>query len=115
MRSPHADALPLVITHGWPGSVVEFQKVIGPLADPDRARRQRRGRVPRRLPVAARLRLLGQADAHGRGVERIADAWAQLMPRLGYARYVAQGGDWGSIVTTQIGDPRPRRTARAST
>ena len=103
VRSPHPEALPLVITHGWPGSIVEFHKVIEPLDDPDRARRRCRRRLPRGLPVAARLRLLGQADDHRLGRRRIADAWAELMARLGYDRYVAQGGDWGSAVTTSIG------------
>ena len=63
VRSPHADAVPLLITHGWPGSIVEFHKIIEPLTEPDRVRRRRRRRVPRRRAVAARLRVLGQAAA----------------------------------------------------
>ena len=66
VRSPHPDALPLVITHGWPGSVVEFLKVIGPLTDPTRTAAMRR-RLPRRVPVAARLRLQRQAGARRAG------------------------------------------------
>ena len=100
LRSPHADALPLVLTHGWPGSVVEFLDVIGPLTDP---RRRRRRRVPRRRAVAARLRLQRQADDPGWNIQRIARAWDTLMPDLGYDRYGAQGGDWGAMVTTSIG------------
>jgi epoxide hydrolase len=71
-----ADALPLVITHGWPGSIVEFQKVIGPLTDPTAHGGDARDAFHVVVPVAARLRLLGQADRPGWGVERIADAWA---------------------------------------
>ena len=67
VRSPEPDALPLVLTHGWPGSVVEFLKVIGPLTDPAGARRRRRRRVPRRVPVAAGLRVQRQAGRAGLG------------------------------------------------
>ena len=116
VRSPHADALPIVMTHGWPGSVVEFQKVIAPLTDPDRARRQT---PPTRstscVPSLPGYGFSDKPTATGTGVERIADLWSALMLRLGYPRYVAQGGDWGAMVTTQIGAPRHRRTARAST
>ena len=111
------------ITHGWPGSVVEFHKVIGPLTDPDRPRRRRGRRVPRRLPVAAGLRLQRQADRHRLGRRAASPTpWAQLMARLGYDRYGAQGGDWGAMVTTSIGrhDPDhvvghpPQHAARAA-
>ena len=95
--------MPVVFTHGWPGSVVEFLDVIEPLRDPRAPRRRSGRRVPRRVPDAARLRLQRQADGAGWNVERIADAWAELMIALGYERFGAQGGDWGSAVTTAIG------------
>ena len=103
VRSPHEDALPLMLTHGWPGSVVEFLEVIG--RSPTRRARRRRGRrVPRRVPVAARATASATSRPRpGWGVERIAAAWAELMARLGYDRYGAQGGDWGAIVTTTLG------------
>ena len=111
-RSPHADALPLVMTHGWPGSVIEFLGVHRPA---DAARRPRR-RLPRRLPVAARLRLQRQAGASpGWGVERIAAAWATLMARLGYERYGAQGSDWGTTVTDRARPSTTPTTSPAST
>ena len=92
------------MTHGWPGSIVEFHKVIAPLTDPTAHGGERGRRLPRGLPVAARLRLLRQADAPRAGASRRSPTvWDALMTRLGYTRYVAQGGDWGSIVTTAIG------------
>jgi len=107
VRSPHAGALPLVMTHGWPGSVVEFLKVIGPLADPA----AHGGAVRDGFHVVCpSLPGYGFSDKPGRagwGVERIGTAWAALMARLGYGRYVAQGGDWGSMVTTAVGIQDP--------
>ena len=92
VRSKHANALPVIITHGWPGSVIEQLKVIGPLTDPDRPWRQRGGRVRRGDPVAAGPRLLGQADHAPAGIPiRIARAWTMLMKRLGYTRYRRPG------------------------
>ncbi|UVO48994.1 epoxide hydrolase 1 [Sphingomonas sp. SUN019] len=106
--SPEPGALPLILTHGWPGSVIEFHKVIDALADPV----AHGGRAEDAFHVVApSLPGYGFSDKPGEagwGVERIARAWAVLMRRLGYDRYVAQGGDWGSAVTTalaQIGDP----------
>ncbi|HLN18447.1 MAG TPA: alpha/beta fold hydrolase [Acidimicrobiales bacterium] len=103
VRSPVEDALPLVLTHGWPGSVVEFYEVIGPLTDP-----AAHGGDPADAfhVVCPSLPGYGWSDkptAPGWGVDRTAAAWAQLMARLGYARYGAQGGDWGAAVTTSIG------------
>jgi pimeloyl-ACP methyl ester carboxylesterase len=103
VRSPHADALPLVITHGWPGSIVEFQKVIEPLTNPTAHGGEAKDAFH---VVCPSLPGYGYSDKPARAgwkVERIADAWAELMGRLGYARYVAQGGDWGAMVTTRIG------------
>jgi epoxide hydrolase len=103
VRSPHRDALPLLITHGWPGSVVEFHKVIGPLADPTA---HGGGAADAFHVICPSLPGYGFSDkptSTGWGVEKIALAWDMLMPRLGYERYVAQGGDWGAAVTTAIG------------
>jgi pimeloyl-ACP methyl ester carboxylesterase len=103
VRSTHADALPLVITHGWPGSIVEFQKVIEPLTNPTAHGGEAKDAFH---VVCPSLPGYGYSDKPARAgwkVERIADAWAELMGRLGYARYVAQGGDWGAMVTTRIG------------
>ena len=92
MRSPEPAALPLVLTHGWPGSVVEFLDVIGPLTDPRPTAATRRTRSTGD-PVHSRLRILRPTAETGWGLPRIAQAWAELMRRLGYDRYVAQGGD----------------------
>jgi pimeloyl-ACP methyl ester carboxylesterase len=101
--SPEPGALPLVLTHGWPGSVVEFTKVIGPLADP-----RSHGGDPADAfhVVCPSLPGYGWSDrpaAPGWKVDRIATAWDRLMDRLGYPRYGAQGGDWGAGVTEAIG------------
>ncbi len=111
VRSPHADALPLLMTHGWPGSVAEFMKVISPLTDPT----AHGGRAEDAFHVVApSLPGFGFSDkptTAGWGVPRIAMAWIQLMARLGYDRWVAQGGDWGSAVTTTIGVIKPEPCA----
>ena len=93
-RSPREDAFPLVITHGWPGSVVEFTKVIEPLNEAG---------FHVVCPSLPGYGFSGKPTATGWGVEHIAAAWDELMVRLGYQRYGAQGGDWGAAVTTQIG------------
>jgi epoxide hydrolase len=93
-RSPHDDAFPLLITHGWPGSIVEFHKVIEPLTEYG---------FDVVCPSLPGYGFSGKPTRTGWGVERIATAWETLMGRLGYERYGAQGGDWGASVTTQIG------------
>jgi pimeloyl-ACP methyl ester carboxylesterase len=103
VRSPEPNALPLVLTHGWPGSIVEFQDVIGPLADP-----AAHGGDPADAfhVICPSLPGYGWSDppaTTGYGVMRIAAMWAALMDRLGYERYGAQGGDWGAMVTTALG------------
>lgn len=102
-RSAEPNALPLVLTHGWPGSTVEFMKVIGPLADPV----AHGGSAADAFHVVApSLPGFGFSDKPARAgwsVDRIATAWDELMVRLGYERYGAQGGDWGSSITTRIG------------
>ncbi len=102
-RSPHDGALPLVITHGWPGSVVEFLKVIGPLTDPTAHGGRAEDAFHVVCPSLPGYGFSGKPTAAGWGVERIAAAWETLMQRLGYSRYGAQGGDWGAAVTSEIG------------
>jgi epoxide hydrolase len=109
VRSPHEDALPLVMTHGWPGSVVEFLKVIGPLADPTAHGGDASDAFHLVIPSIPGYGFSEKPGAPGWSIERIARAWASLMPALGYERYGAQGGDWGALVTTamgQLGDER---------
>jgi len=103
VRSAEADALPLVITHGWPGSVVEFQKVIGPLTDPVAHGGNASDAFHVVCPSMPGYGFSDKPKETGWGVDRIADTWAALMAKLGYDRYVAQGGDWGAMVTNQIG------------
>ena len=111
VRSPHADALPLVLTHGWPGSVVEFHKVIGPLADPTAHGGKAADAFHVVCPSLPGFGFSGKPTSTGWGVDRIAAAWATLMDRLGYARYGAQGGDWGSAVTSALGAQDPQHCA----
>ena len=96
VRSPHPGATPLVMTHGWPGSVVEFRKVIEPLTDPVAFGAAAADAFHVVCPTLPGFGFSGKPARPGWGVERIADAWDQLMSRLGYPRYGAQGGDWGS-------------------
>ena len=107
VRSPHAEALPLVLTHGWPGSVIEFLEVIGPLSDPGAHGGRAEDAFHLVIPSLPGFGFSGKPAETGWGVERIARAWAELMRRLGYDRWVAQGGDWGSAVTTAIGAQMP--------
>jgi pimeloyl-ACP methyl ester carboxylesterase len=111
IRSPREDALPLVITHGWPGSIVEFHKVIGPLTDPERHGGDAADAFHVVCPSLPGYGFSGKPTRKGWGVHRIADAWGVLMRRLGYPRYVAQGGDWGAMVTTCIGVRDPEGCA----
>ena len=99
VRSKHENALPLIVTHGWPGSIIEQLKIIDPLTNPTAHGGERVGRLPSRDSVDAWLRVLGQADRDRAGTPiRIARAWVVLMKRLGYTEYVAQGGDWGALI-----------------
>ncbi|MEE6177842.1 epoxide hydrolase family protein [Mycobacterium sp. 050134] len=100
-RSTHDGAFPLLITHGWPGSVVEFHKVIEPLTNPPSGRPEDAFDVV--CPSLPGYGFSGKPTRSGWGVEKIAEAWETLMLRVGYDRYGAQGGDWGAAVTTQIG------------
>lgn len=107
VRSPQPDAMPLLLTHGWPGSVVEFHKVIGPLTDPAAHGGDPADAFHVVCPSLPGFGFSGKPAATGWGVDRIAAAWAQLMDRLGHARYGAQGGDWGSAVTSALGAQDP--------
>jgi pimeloyl-ACP methyl ester carboxylesterase len=102
VRSPHENALPLVMTHGWPGSIIEFMKVIGPLTEPTKHGGEARDAFHLVLPTLPGYGFSDKPARQGWGVEKIASAWAELMKRLGYEWYVAQGGDWGAAVTTDI-------------
>ncbi|MBN7797950.1 alpha/beta fold hydrolase [Parahaliea mediterranea] len=102
-RSPHADALPLILSHGWPGSVVEFHKVIAPLVDPTAHGGDASEAFHVVAPSLPGYGFSGKPATSGTGVERIGRLWGELMARLGYERYVAQGGDWGSMVTQSMG------------
>ncbi len=110
-RSPHADAMPLLITHGWPGSVVEFHKVIEPLTNPTAFGGKAGDAFHVVCPSLPGFAFSGKPTTTGFGVDKIAQMWASLMARLGYARYGAQGGDWGSAVTSAIGSLDPAHCA----
>jgi epoxide hydrolase len=107
VRSPHAGALPLVITNGWPGSIVEYLKVIGPLADPAAHGGAEADAFHVVCPTLPGFGFSDKPAEPGWGVERIAATWTQLMERLGYERYGAVGSDWGTSVSTEIGQRAP--------
>jgi len=106
-RSKHADALPLIVTHGWPGSVVEQLKIVEPLTDPTAHGGSPADAFHVVIPSMPGYGFSGKPTATGWGPERIAGAWITLMRRLGYEYFVAQGGDWGSVVTDLIGVQAP--------
>jgi pimeloyl-ACP methyl ester carboxylesterase len=108
VRSPHVDALPLVITHGWPGSVVEFLKIIGPLTDPTAHGGDASDAFHVVCPSLPGYGFSDKPARPGWGVERIARAWIALMARLGYERYGAQGSDWGTSVSASVGQQDPQ-------
>jgi len=103
VRSPHADATPCVMTHGWPGSIIEFIKVIEPLTDPTSHGGEEADAVHLVIPSLPGYGFSGKPAVAGWGVAKIAGAWIELMDRLGYDRWAAQGGDWGGMVTWAIG------------
>jgi hypothetical protein len=111
VRSPHPGALPLIITHGWPGSVVEFLKVIGPLADPSAHGGDPADAFHVVCPSLPGYAFSGKPAAPGWGIGKIAAAWAELMARLGYSRYGAQGSDWGTSISTLLAQHAPRQVA----
>jgi epoxide hydrolase len=111
VRSPHPDALPLVLTHGWPGSIVEFLKVIEPLVDPTAHDGDATDAFHVVCPSLPGYGFSDKPAGPGWGIERIAAAWAVLMRRLGYERYGAQGSDWGTSVSASIGQLDPDHVA----
>jgi pimeloyl-ACP methyl ester carboxylesterase len=107
VKSRHANALPLIITHGWPGSVIEQLKVIAPLTNPTAHGGQAEDAFDVVIPSMPGYGFSGKPAGTGWNPERIARAWAVLMQRLGYTRYVAQGGDWGSPVSSAMARQTP--------
>ena len=107
-RSPHEQATPLILSHGWPGSIVEFQKVIAPLSDPTNHGGSAEDAFHVVCPSLPGYGLSGKPPAVGWGVEKMADVFAELMIGLGYEHFGAQGGDWGSAITTALGGRHPQ-------
>jgi len=107
VRSPEENATPLVMTHGWPGSIVEFQKVIEPLTNPTAHGGNAEDAFHLVCPSLPGYGFSDKPTDTGWGVGKIADTWDTLMKRLGYDKYLAQGGDWGSMVTTCVGGQHP--------
>jgi pimeloyl-ACP methyl ester carboxylesterase len=106
-KSPHDDALPLIITHGWPGSVIEMLNVIGPLTDPAAHGGDAADAFDVVVPSMPGYAYSAKPTSTGWGPVHIADAWIALMRRLGYSRFVAQGGDWGAQITDVMGAKAP--------
>ena len=113
VRSPEPGARPLLLTHGWPGSVVEFLDVIGPLTDPRAHGGDPADAFHLVVPSLPGHGFSGADIAPGWDVARVADAWAELMRRLGYRDYLTAGGDWGSIVSLELARRHPERVAGA--
>ncbi len=107
VRSKHANALPLVINHGWPGSIIEQLKIIDPLTNPTAHGGSASDAFDVVIPSMPGYGFSGKPTGTGWGPEHMARAWAELMKRLGYARYVAQGGDWGAFVVDYMGLQAP--------
>src|SRR5918996_525701 len=107
VRSEHEDALPLIVLHGWPGSVIEQLKIIDPLTNPTAHGASASDAFHLVIPSMPGYGFSGKPTSTGWGPERMARAWAELMKRLGYTRYVAQGGDWGAFVVDQMGLQAP--------
>jgi pimeloyl-ACP methyl ester carboxylesterase len=107
VRSRHESALPIIITHGWPGSIVEYLNVIGPLTDPTAHGGSAEDAFDVVLPSLPGYGFSERSSSTGWGPDHIAQAWAELMQRLGYRRYAAQGGDWGAGITQAMGRQAP--------
>jgi pimeloyl-ACP methyl ester carboxylesterase len=107
VRSSHENALPLIVNHGWPGSIIEQLKIIGPLTDPTAHGGAAEDAFHLVIPSMPGYGFSGKPTSTGWGPERMARAWDVLMKRLGYTRYVAQGGDWGAFVVDQMGLQAP--------
>lgn len=109
VRSPEPDATPLIVTHGWPGSIVEFLDVVGPLTDPAAHGGDPADAFHVVVPGIPGFGLSGPTRETGWEAGRVADAWVELMDRLGYPRFGAQGGDWGAAVSRELGRAHPER------
>ncbi len=107
VRSRHPNALPLIITHGWPGSILELLKVIGPLSDPTAHGGRAEDAFDLVIPSMPGYGFSGRPQGTGWNPDRMARAWDELMRRLGYTRYVSQGGDWGSVVSDMMARQAP--------
>src|SRR4051812_20264863 len=107
VRSRHGNALPLIVTHGWPGSIIEQLKIIEPLTNPTAHGATAADAFHLVIPSLPGYGFSGKPTAPGWNPPRIARAWATLMQRLGYTRYVAQGGDWGNAVTENMALQQP--------
>ena len=103
VRSKHEDALPLIVTHGWPGSIIEQMKIIDPLTNPTAHGASASDAFHLVIPSMPGYGYSGKPATTGWGPERIARAWVVLMKRLGYSKFVAQGGDWGAVITEHMG------------
>src|SRR5215213_935182 len=107
VRSKHENALPLIVTHGWPGSIIEQLKIIDPLTNPTVHGGSASDAFHVVIPSMPGYGFSGKPTSTGWGPERMGRAWAELMKRLGYTRYVAQGGDWGAFIVDQMGLQAP--------
>ena len=107
VRSKHEGAMPLIVTHGWPGSIIEQLKIVDPLVNPTAHGARAEDAFDVVIPSMPGYGFSGKPTSPGWGPERMGRAWAELMKRLGYSRYVAQGGDWGAFVVDQMGLQAP--------
>jgi epoxide hydrolase len=107
VKSENPDAMPLILTHGWPSSIVDLLELIGPLTDPVRFGGDAADSFDVVIPSLPGFGFSGKPTETGWDVSRTASAWVELMKRLGYTRWAAQGGDWGAVVTTALGAMRP--------
>jgi pimeloyl-ACP methyl ester carboxylesterase len=109
IRSPEPDAIPLLITHGWPGSIVEFLEVIGPLTDPVSHGGDSKDAFHLVIPSIPGFGFSDKPTTAGWGVAKVAEAWAELMTRLGYDRFALQGGDFGALISADVARQNPDR------
>ena len=114
IRSPHEDAMPLIVTHGWPGTIIEQLKIIGPLTNPTEHGASASDAFHLVIPSLPGYGFSAKPTATGWDPVRTARAWVALMNRLGYSEFVAQGGDWGAAVTQSMGALAPARASRDS-
>jgi hypothetical protein len=114
IRSPHDDAMPLLMTHGWPGSIVELLKVIEPLTDPTANGGRAEDAFHLVLPTMPGYGFSGKPTSTGWSPARMATAFHELMLRLGYPRYVSQGGDWGAIISELLATQAPKGSSAST-